>query len=149
MAILPTNLAPLLSLVAYVQTLGLERLLARPRRGIPTLVLALLWLVLAWRASGRPDHLDQLDEPFLAALLGQDRLPCARTLRRSLAAFPAKAECAGVEAAYLAELPHRSGRSWAAVDAHQLPYWGRGKREHFQQGWSSSHARRLRGYRLL
>lgn len=145
---LPTNLAPLPALFAYVQRLGLERLLVRPKRGIPTLVLALLWLVLAWRSSGRPDHLDQLDEPFMAALLGLDHLPCARTLRRSLAAFPATAVRGSVEAAYLAELPHRTGRVWVAVDAHQLPYWGRGKRAHFQKGWSGSHARRLRGYRL-
>jgi hypothetical protein len=37
---------------------------------------------------------------------------------------------------------------WAAVDAHQIPYWGRGKLDRFEKGWSGSHSRRLRGYRL-
>ena len=55
---------------------------------------------------------------------------------------------AAVEAAYLAELPRRAGRVWAALDAHQVPYWGRGKLGRFQKGWSGSHSRRLRGYRL-
>ena len=49
----PTNLAPLARLLSYAQALGLERHLRRPKRGVPTLALALLWLVLAWRASGR------------------------------------------------------------------------------------------------
>ena len=35
-----------------------------------------------------------------------------------------------------------------ALDAHQVPYWGRGQRERFQKGWSGSRSRRLRGYRL-
>ncbi len=64
---MPTNLAPLPALLAYAQSLGLERYLRRAKRGLPTLAAALLWLVLAWWGSGRPDHLDQLDEPFLAA----------------------------------------------------------------------------------
>ena len=145
----PTSLARLPRLLAYAQALGLERHLDRPSRGIPTLALALVWLVLAWRGNGRPEHLDQLDEPFVAALLGRDRLPCARTLRRSLTRFPAKAIRAAVEAAYQAELPHRAGRVWAALDAHQVPYWGRGKTSRFQQGWSGSHGRSLRGYRLF
>ena len=72
---LPTNVAPLPRLFAYAQTLGLERYLHRPKRGLPTLALALLWLVLAWRGSGRPQHLADLDEPLLAALLGCQRLP--------------------------------------------------------------------------
>lgn len=144
----PTNLAPLPHLLAYAQSLGLERHLDRPGRGIPTLALALVWLVLAWRGSGRPEHLDRLDEPLLAALLGRGRAPCARTLRRSLARFSAGRVRAAVEAAYLAELPRRAGRVWAAVDAHQVPYWGRGKLARFQKGWSGRHSRRLRGYRL-
>jgi hypothetical protein len=37
---------------------------------------------------------------------------------------------------------------WAALDAHQVPYWGRGKLARFEKGWSGSHSRRLRGYRL-
>jgi hypothetical protein len=53
-----------------------------------------------------------------------------------------------VEAAYLAELPHRTGRLWAALDAHQLPYWGRGKRELLRKGWAGKYSRALRGYRL-
>src|SRR5215208_6551322 len=101
----PTNLAPLAQLFAYTQSLGLERWLARPKRGVSTLVLSLLWLTLAWRSSGRPYHLSLLQEPLLAALLGRDRLPSAETLRRSLAYFPAHALRQAVEAAYLAELP--------------------------------------------
>src|SRR5439155_1374893 len=109
-AALPTNLAPLPRLLAYTQSLGLERQLQRPKRGVPTLALALVWLVLAWRGSGRPEHLGQLDEPLLAALLGRARLPGARTLRRSAARFAARHVRAAVEAAYLAELPRREAR---------------------------------------
>jgi hypothetical protein len=36
----PTNLASLPHLLSYAQTLKLERYLARPKRGIPTLALA-------------------------------------------------------------------------------------------------------------
>jgi hypothetical protein len=144
----PTNLAPLPRLLAYAQTLGLERHLDRAKRGIPTLVLALVWLVLAWRGTGRPHRLGLLAEPLLAALLGRPRLPTAQTLHRSLDRFSAKQVRAAVEAAYLAELPRRTGRVWAAVDAHQAPYWGRGKPDRFEKGWSGTHSRRLRGYRL-
>lgn len=147
-AILPTAVAPLPRLLAYTQTLGLERHLSRARRGISTLALALVWLVLAWRGSGRPYHLTGLDDPLLAALLGRSRLPAPTTLYRSLALFPARAVRAAVETSYRAELPHRVGRVWAAVDAHQLPYWGRGQTRCMQKGWSGSHSRRLRGYRL-
>jgi hypothetical protein len=144
----PTNLAPLPRLLAYAQSLGLERHLSRAKRGIPTPVLALVWLVLAWRGTGRPHRLGQSDEPLLAALLGRARLPCAQTLHRSLERFAATQVRAAVEAAYLAELPRRSGRAWVAVDAHQVPYWGRGKLDRFSKGWSGTHSRRLRGYRL-
>ena len=78
-------------LFAYTQSLGLERWLAQPKRGLSTLVLSLLWLTLAWRGSGRPYHLSLLQEPLLAAPLGLARLPSAETLRRSLASFPAQA----------------------------------------------------------
>ena len=145
---LPTHSAPLPRLVAYTQALGLERYLARAKRGISTLALALLWLTLAWRGSGRPAHLATLHDPLLAALLGQSRLPSSRTLLRSLSYFPARAVRAAVEASYLAELPRHPGRVWAAVDAHQIPYWGRGQTGRFQKGWSGTHSRRLRGYRL-
>ncbi len=144
----PTNLAPLPRLLGYVQSLGLERYLSRPKRGISTLALALVWLVLAWRGTGRPHRLRLVAGPLLAALLGRTRLPCAQTLHRSLGYFSAHAVRAAVEAAYLAELPRRSGRVWAAVDAHQVPYWGRGKPDRFAKGWSGTHSRRLRGYRL-
>jgi len=147
-AALPTNLAPLPRLLAYAQGLGLERHLHRPKGGVPALALAVLWLVLAWRGSGRPEHLAQLDEPLLAALLGGRPLPCPRTLRRSTGHFAAHDVRRAVEAAYLAELPHRTGRVWAAIDAHQLPYWGRGKLDRFQKGWAGAQGRRLRGYRL-
>ena len=145
----PTNLAPLPRLLAYAQGLGLERVLSRAKRGIPTLALALIWLVLAWRGTGRPERLDHLDEPLLAALLGRDRRPTARTLLRSPAYFSAHDVRRAVEASYRAELPRRTGRVWAALDAHQLPYWGRGKPDRFEKGWSGSHSRRLRGYRLF
>jgi DDE family transposase len=145
---IPTNLAPLPRLLAYTQALGLEVHLGRRKRGVSTLALASVWLVLAWRASGRPHHLDSLDEPLLPALLGRGRLPGAKTLARSLGYFSARGVRAAVEAAYLAELPHRPGRVWAALDAQQIPYWGRGKLVRFQKGWSGSHSRRLRGYRL-
>src|SRR5215207_4002207 len=124
-AVQPTNAAPLARLFAYTQTLGLERWLARPKRGLPTLVLSLLWLTLAWRGSGRPYHLRSLlQDPLLAALLGLAQLPTPETLRRSLAYFPSQALRRAVETTYLAELPRRTGRVWAALDAHQLPYWG-------------------------
>jgi Transposase DDE domain len=144
----PTHLAPLPRLLAYAQGLGLERYLSRAKRGIPTLVLALVWLVLAWRGTGRPHRLRLVDELLLAALLGRPRLPCAQTLHRSLGHFAAHDVRAAVEAAYLAELPRRAGRIWAAVDGHQVPYWGRGQRDRFAKGWSGNHGRRLRGYRL-
>ena len=147
-SVLPTALAPLPRLLAYAQSLGLERHLRRAKRGVPGLVLALVWLVLSWRGTGRPSRVAQLDEPFLAALLGLDRLPSAKTLREGLRRFPAKAVRAAVEDAYRAELGRRAGPLWVAVDAHQLPYWGRGKPDRFQKGWSGSHSRRLRGYRL-
>ncbi len=44
---LPTNVAPLPRLLAYAQALGVERHLHRPKRGLATLTLALVWLVLA------------------------------------------------------------------------------------------------------
>jgi hypothetical protein len=141
-------LAGLPRLLAYTQTLGLEWFLSRPTRGIPSLVLALVWLVLAWRGSGRPYHVAELQEPLLAALLGRERVPSATTLYRSLRRFPAQAVRAAVEAAYQAELSRRTERSWVSLDSHQLPYWGRGQRDRFQKGWAGNHGRRLRGYRL-
>lgn len=144
----PTNAVPLARLFAYTQSLGLEPQLARTKRGVSTLALALVWLALAWRGTGRPHHLGWLTEPLLTALLGLARLPTPQTLHRSLAYFTAHALRAAVEAAYLTELPQRSGRIWAALDAHQLPYWGRGKRELLRKGWSGNHSRALRGYRL-
>ena len=144
----PTGAAPLPRLVAYLQSLGLEAHLRRTKRGVPTWVLAVVWLVLAWRGSGRPYHVAGLDEPLLAALLGRTRLPAPRTLYRSLDYFPGRALRAAVEASYLAELPRRTGRVWVAVDAHQIPYWGRTQPRRFPKGWSGSHSRRLRGYRL-
>ena len=146
----PTNLAPLPRLLAYAQTpaLGLERHLARPKRGIPALVLALVWLVLAWRGTGRPHRLRLVKEPLLAALLSRAHVPSAQTLHRSLGYFAAHDVRAAVETAYRAELPRRSGRVWVAIDAHQIPYWGRRQTARFQKGWSGNHSRRLRGYRL-
>jgi DDE family transposase len=144
----PTNLASLPRLLSYTQSLKLEPYLDRAKRGMPTLALALVWLVLAWRGTGRPHRLGLLEEPLLAALLGRSRAPTAQTLHRSLRYFSAKAVRQAVEAAYRAELPRRAGRIWVAVDAHQVPYWGRGKLDRFEKGWSGSHRRRLRGYRL-
>src|SRR5262245_21286891 len=144
----PTNAAPLPRLFAYTQTLGLDTALFRAKRGMGTLALALLWLTLAWRGTGRPERLKQLDAPLLAALLGRARLPAPETLRRGLAAFSPKGLRHAVEAAYRAEWPRRSGRVWVALDAHQVPYWGRGQRDRFGKGWAGNHGRRLRGYRL-
>src|SRR5262245_57060573 len=102
---LPTARATLPGLLAYTEALGLERYLRRPKRGVASLTLALLWLILAGRGSGRPAHLPRLDDPLLAALLGAERLPSARTLLRRLSPFPAHATRAAVEASDRAELP--------------------------------------------
>ena len=144
----PTRSAPLVRLLAYTQSLGLEPYLDRRKRGLSTLVLSLVWLVLAWQGSGRPHHLDQLADPLLTALWGVARLPTPQTLHRSLTYFSAQAIRAAVEAAYQAELSRRSGRLWVALDSHQVPYWGRGQRERLRKGWSGQHSRVLRGYRL-
>jgi hypothetical protein len=144
----PTTLAALPRLLAYAPSLKRERHLSRAKRGVPTLALAAVWLVRAWRGTGRPHRRGLLDEPLLAVLLGRDRLPTARTLHRSLRYFSARAVRRAVEAAYLAELPCRRGRVWAALAADQVPYWGRGKLARFEKGWSGSHSRRRRGYRL-
>jgi hypothetical protein len=148
LSVQPTNAAPLPRLFAYTTSLGLERFLERRKRGLSTLLLSLVWLTLAWRGSGRPHHIALLQEPLLAALLGVDRLPTAQTLHRALAYFAVHDVRAAVEAAYRAELPRRAGRIWAALDSHHLPYWGRGRRERLRKGWSGSHGRCLRGYRL-
>jgi IS4 transposase len=144
----PTRSAPLVRLLAYTQSVGLEPYLDRRKRSLSTLVLGLVWLILAWQGSGRPHHLRQLSDPLLAALLGVARLPTPQTLHRSLTYFSAQAIRAAVEAAYRAELPQRSGRIWVALDSHQVPYWGRGQRERLHKGWSGQHSRVLRGYRL-
>jgi Transposase DDE domain len=144
----PTNAAPLPRLFAYAQALGLEAHLSRAKRGVSTLALALVWLTLAWRGTGRPERLAQLDEPLLAALLDRTRLPAPATLRRSLGAFSTEGVREAVEAAYRAELPRRPGRVWVTLDAHQVPYWGRAQRDRFGKGWAGNHGRRLRGYRL-
>jgi hypothetical protein len=145
----PTHAVPLAEVLAYTQTLGLDRWLRRPKRGLSTLVLSLVWLVLAWQGSGRPYRLAHLDEPLLAALLGLPGLPTGETLRRSLASFPTQAVRRAGEAAYVAELGRRPERIWAALDSHQLPYWGRGHRERLRKGWSGAYGRCLRGYRLF
>ena len=95
----PTDLAGLPRVFAYAQALGLKWHLDRAKRGVPTLVLALVWLALAWRGTGRPHRLSQIDEPLLAALLGRARAPCPKTLREGLGFFPATAVRAAVEAA--------------------------------------------------
>ena len=145
----PTNAAPLPELFAYTQGLGLERHLLRAKRGVGTLALSLLGMGLAWRGTGRPERLGALEEPVRATLVGRPALPSAQALRRGRGYWPARALRAAVEAAYAAELSRRAGRVWAAIDAHQVPYWGRGQLERFQTGWSGSHSRCLRGYRLF
>jgi IS4 transposase len=144
----PTRSAPLVRLLAYTQRVGLEPYLDRRKRGLSTLLLSLVWLILAWQGSGRPHQLRQVTDPLLAALLGVARLPTPPTLHRSLTYFSAQAIRAAVEAAYRAELPRRAGRVWVALDSHQVPYWGRGQRERLRKGWSGQHSRVLRGYRL-
>jgi hypothetical protein len=144
----PTYVAPLAPLFAYAQSLGLAPYLARRKRGLSTLALSLVWLALAWRGTGRPHHLGLLADPLLAALVGLERLPTPQTLHRSLAYFSAHDLRAALEAAYRAELARRPGRIWAALDAHQLPYWGRTHLDRLRKGWSGKHNRTLRGYRL-
>src|SRR4051794_40366783 len=144
----PTRSAPFVRLLAYAQSLNLECYLDRPKRGLSTLALSLVWLILAWQGRGRPHHLRHLADPLLAALLGLARLPTPQTLHRSLAYFAAHAVRAAVEAAYQAELPHRPGRVWVALDSHQVPYWGRRQSQRLRKGWSGKHSRLLRGYRL-
>jgi hypothetical protein len=145
--VLPTACATLPGLLASTETVGLERYLHQRTRGVATLVLALVWLVLAWRHSGRPEHVAALEEPLLTALLGR-RLPSATSLRRSLHRVSARAIRQATEAANLAELPRPPDRVWVAVDAHQIPYWGRGQRRRFRKGWAGGRSRSLRGYRL-
>ena len=74
----PTRSAPLVRLLAYTQRVGLEPHLDRRKRGLSTLLLSLVWLILAWQGSGRPHHLRQVTDPLLAALLGVARLPTPR-----------------------------------------------------------------------
>src|SRR5579884_1989480 len=145
----PTSLAALPALLAYTHQLSLEGHLHRSKRGLSTLAASLLWLCLAWGGSRRPYHLAQLHDPFLAAIIGRHRLPTPRSLYRSLASFSAHALRQAVQDASLATLSHRTGKVWVAVDTQQIPYWGRGKLIQFQKGWSGSHSRRLRGYRVL
>jgi hypothetical protein len=75
----PTHLAALPPLLAYAQEPGLERRLDRPKRGVPTLMLALAWLILARLGSGRPFHLDP---------------SCGRCARRSRGGFRGRWRCA-------------------------------------------------------
>ncbi|HLH21247.1 MAG TPA: hypothetical protein VK066_01900 [Chloroflexota bacterium] len=117
-----TDVVPLAELLAYTRALGLAQWLRRPERSLSTVVLSLVWLVLAWHGSGRPYHLAHLEEPLLATLLGLPELPTAETLRRSLAHFPAQTVRRAVEAAYRAEPARRPACIWAALDAHHLPY---------------------------
>jgi hypothetical protein len=53
-AVQPTHAAPLVRLLACAPSPGLERYLERRKRGVSTLVLSLVWLVLAWHGSGGP-----------------------------------------------------------------------------------------------
>jgi hypothetical protein len=116
---------------------------------MPLLVVVLVWLVLAWKGTGRPSRAAAaLADPIVPAVLGRARLPDAETLRRGLGALPARAVRAAVEASYGAEIGRRAGRVWVAVDAHQLPYWGQGEKGKMKKGWSGAHGKRLRGYRL-
>jgi len=58
---LPTDLAALPELLAYSQSLGLERHLHRRKRDISTLAVCLLWLCLVWgraRSRRRPRRRD-------------------------------------------------------------------------------------------
>jgi hypothetical protein len=142
-AALPTDLAGLPGCWRTPRPWACNAFLFRPTQGIPSLVLALVWLVLAWRGTGRPHHVAELREPLLAALLGRDRLPSATTLYRSLRRFSAQAVRGAVETAYQAELSRRTERVWVSLDSHQLPYWGRGQRDRFQNGWAGNHGRRL------
>jgi hypothetical protein len=146
--LLPTDLARLPVLLAYTQQLDLRRWLEQPKRGIATLVLATCWLVLAWHGSGRPEHAALLNEPLLWTLIGRDRPPSTSTLLRALCHFSAHAVRRAVETSYLATLEGSCGRLWVSLDSHQMPYYGRLRRDQFLKGWSGNHSRALRGYRL-
>jgi hypothetical protein len=135
-------------LLAYTQQLDLRRWLEQPKRGIATLVLATCWLVLAWHGSGRPEHASLLNEPLLWSLIGRDRPPSTSTLLRALRHFSAHAVRRAVETSYLATLEGSCGRLWVSLDSHQMPYYGRLRRDQFLKGWSGNHSRALRGYRL-
>jgi len=145
----PTGLAALPHLLAYAQQLDLRRWLDRPKRGVPTLIMALWWLILSWRGSGRPEHASLLDEPLLLDLMGQRRRPSLSTLVRSLHYFAAHDLRQAVQDSYLATLEDRPGRIWVSLDSHQVPYYGRQRRDQFQKGWAGQHGRALRGYRLF
>src|SRR5262249_12874784 len=109
--------APLPRLLAYVQRLGLDRSVVRPKRGYATAALA-------WEGSGRANHLDleTQAEPLLVTVLEGKRLPCATALGRSLRYVSAKAIRAAVDQASRAGLAHHpAGAVWGAVDAHQTP----------------------------
>ena len=131
----PTNLAPLPRLLALHPGAGpgappVARQARHPDPG------AGAGLAGAGLARDRPARAaDRLDEPLLAALLGRARLPCGadaaaepgRTSRRTACARrsrpPIGPSCRAA-----------TGRVWAALDAHQVPYWGRGKPDALLQG---------------
>jgi hypothetical protein len=52
------------------------------------------------------------------------------------------------EASYLATPADRCGRVWVSMDAHQIAYHGRVRRDQSQEGRAGNHGRALRGYRL-
>lgn len=144
---LVTSLACLPRLVSYSQQVLAKGAFLRAGRGVPLWSLALLWLVLAWRGSGRATHLPYVADGVLALLAGLSTLPCSKTLARSLHRFPVRALRQALEAQYLATVPRRS-RRWVALDTHQLPFWGRVLAARFRRGWSGARSRSLRGYRL-
>lgn len=143
-----TGLAPLPLLLAYTERVLPKSAFVSTGRGVSTVGMALLWLVLAWRGSGRPSHLRLLVDAVIAVLVGLSVLPCPKTLARSLDRFAVRPLRHMLEAQYRTTRPRRA-RRWVALDAHQLPFWGQVLKDRFGKGWAGGRSRSLRGYRLF
>jgi hypothetical protein len=112
----PTYLTPLPHLMACAQRLGLEQYLSRPKHGCSTLILAIAWLVLAWRGSGRPYQVRYLADPLHAALLGREQLPSAKTFARSLAYYAVKDVCATADGRLPPDREGQAGRGMVVAE---------------------------------
>lgn len=143
-----TSLACLPKLLSYTQQVLPKEAFVRPGRGVSLWSLALIWLVLAWRGSGRATHLPYFADAVLAVLVGLTALPCSKTLARSLSRCAVRPIRRALEDQYLTTVP-KHDRRWVALDTHQVPFWGRILANRFRRGWSGARSRSLRGYRLV